>query len=268
MAVNVDVDAWIDTLSKAGLLPGDSLCVLAAGSLIRGWGNASSDLDLYVITDKLWTGDHIDNPSVHVRAGAVPSASFFARGLRLDVEYWQEELIVGLIQRVSWAQYDSGAMTDVSLSRTEIDVLERLTYGVPLLGSDWLSAQRAAVKNSALTVYLVRHRLNMADIFVEDARGQLASGDVECAVLSARAALGHSVDALLASAGEIGHATKWRPRRFRAVQQDILSFDEYWRLETMATYDPRRPADGSTGVAGLPRHRADGRRPDHDTGCP
>ncbi|MBV1849579.1 nucleotidyltransferase domain-containing protein [Catellatospora tritici] len=224
------------------LLPSDVRCVYLSGSLVRGWGNPQSDLDVYVVSDSPWSGDSAAVVPLRGLSGSIPVNAFYVDGCRWDVEHWQVVQIDALLAEVSWDRYDSGELSHLGLSRHEIDVLERLAYAQPLLQPDWLASRQEALKQSALRTALVAERLNLTDLFIEDAVGQLRAGDEECAVLSARLAFEHVVDALLASRGEFGHSSKWRPRRFRAVQQDLLSFEDYWRLETMASYDHRRPA--------------------------
>lgn len=238
----VDVDAYLGELRDRGLLPDDPLCVFLGGSIIRGWENAASDLDLYIVSDDRWTGESVEFAAVGVEPDTVPVNAFYVGERRWDVEYWQSKQIDDLLNKVSWQAYDNGMLASHAFRPRDIDLMERLLYAEPLAGMAWIKERQQVLNDSALITYLVSHRLNLSDIFVEDAVGQLRAGDTECAVLSARMAFGHAVDALLASHGEFGQSAKWRPRRFHAITQDILSFEDYWRLETMASYDARRPS--------------------------
>jgi hypothetical protein len=53
--------------------------------------------------------------------------------------------------------------------------------------------------------------------------------------------LGAHIDALLAMHGHLGVYEKWRARAFAQTDQDVVSFQEYWNLETMRSYEPDRP---------------------------
>lgn len=238
----IDLDECLAELTSRDLVPAGAHCVFVSGSLVRGWGNSTSDLDIYVISTGAWTGTPVETVPVRLQPAIVPVNAFFAGNRRWDVEYWQETQIEQLFGYVSWPAYDSGSLRTQPLGRHEVDVLEQLSYGRPLLGVEWLRAHQRRLADSALRTHLVSQRLNLADIYVEDAAGQLQSGDVECAVLSARIAFGHAVDALTARHGELGQNPKWRPKRLRAVDQPVLDFDDYWRVETMREYDPARPA--------------------------
>jgi hypothetical protein len=83
--------------------------------------------------------------------------------------------------------------------------------------------------------------LYLLDHYTEDAVGMRANNDMNSAVLAARQALGFAVDALLASHGELETQPKWRARRMREVLPSELSYDEYWDLETMRSYDKDAP---------------------------
>lgn len=115
----------------------------------------------------------------------------------------------------------------------EKDFLERIGHGVPLHGADWLERTRKAVEESAFRFLMAAWMLNTADNYVEDAAGQLKSGDIESAVLSARIAFGFTVDALMCSVGETGQNPKWRARRVRESALEALPFEAYWAVETM-----------------------------------
>jgi hypothetical protein len=239
--MTIDLDACLAELRRREVLPSDVRSVFVSGSQIKGWGNTASDLDIYVISDEAWTGRHVETASVRLDPSTVPVDAFYVGDCRWDIEYWQLRQIDQLIRSVSWSEYDSGALAMHPLTRHEIDVLEQLSYGRALLGEGWLAARKLELAESALRPHLIGQRLNLADVYVEDALGQLQAHDYECAVLSARLAFGHAADALTAYHGELGGNTKWRPKRFQAVSQSILSFEDYWRLESMQGYDPRHP---------------------------
>lgn len=106
--------------------------------------------------------------------------------------------------------------------------------------------RRDQVAKSALRAIGVGRNFHAADIYIEDAVGQLKAGDLKSAVLSARGAFGHAVDGLLFSFGGIdGNMTvnKWRARHLAEIDQDIISFDEYWAIETMRDYADAHAAE-------------------------
>lgn len=236
------------------LIPTDVHCVFAAGSLIRGWGNASSDLDLYVVSEHLWRGAHTETAEVALDPGCIRVNSFYVGERRWDIDYWTNDQVRQAISKVSWSRYNAGPRSGRALSRNEIDLVERLGHAVPLVGTEWLERHREELRGSAIHLVAAEDRLNFSEIFIEDAAGQLAESDLYSAVMSARQAFAHAVDALTAYHGEFGHSAKWRPRRIMAVRQESLSFEEYWRIETMRDLNPKHPAPWVEEVLAVCRH--------------
>ncbi|NEA49361.1 hypothetical protein [Streptomyces sp. SID10815] len=228
-------------LRGLGLLPAEPLCVFQAGSIVRGWGNPTSDVDLFVITDGAWTAPVATAP-IPLGAGVFQAIETYVDGTRCDIRLLTDAQVDAVLAKVSHDAFESAVGEGVQLDRQETVLLEWLRHGVALETDEWLKRRADQLASSAFGAVLVQRGLNYADSRVEDAVGQMSIGDLESAVLSAHVALGYAVDALLASCGEYGQNPKWRARRFRAVEQSVLTFEEYWKLQTMQTFDPADPA--------------------------
>jgi hypothetical protein len=235
----------IEDLSRAELLPADPVAVYISGSRVLGWAHANSDVDAFVVTSD--RPDFLSRESsewtiVQTRVSTTPPeitiAVAFIGHERCDVEYWLEVQVDELVRRVEESDV-AGGLAGAELDQAEIDFLFRLSVGVPLAGSDWLAERQARVAASDFANVVAARRLDEADGFVDDAVGQLRSGDVESALLAGRAAFGAAVDALLALAGELYPNPKWRVRKLRRTQIPAISWDEYWTIETMQEFDPR-----------------------------
>jgi predicted nucleotidyltransferase len=246
--LTVDSVTCLSALTERRLLPPDRCAVYLAGSLIRGWGNATSDLDVYVVTAAPWPGDVTTSSPVYVAPGALPVNAFYRADRRWDVEYWADSQVDELLDVVSWPAFDSGKALAATLTATEIAFIERLWFSSVVEGDDWLQRRRKQFHDSAIRTIVAARDLYALDHLTEDAVGMLASGDYDSAVLAARRALGFAVDALLASRGEIAGQSKWRARRMRAVAPPELGFDEYWELETMRSFDRQVPAQWVNSV--------------------
>lgn len=170
------------------------------------------------------------------------SERFFEAGQRWEITYWSDSQIDQMLDKVSWRAYEAGAVAEDALSRREELSLTRLVNCLPLIGEEWIGAVRTRIAESALRSFVVARSLGDADDAVEDALGQMESGDLQSATISARMAFGHSVDALLEGTGEYGsHMPKWRANRFKAAAPSMLSFEDYWAIETMRGYAPADP---------------------------
>lgn len=240
-----DFASYLAAIDERGWLPPEPLCVYNAGSLVLGWGNETSDVDFFVVTEQPWTGEtNYTNPT-SAEPGFVPWLAAYVGRRRVDVEYWQDGQIDQIIANVAWDRYDNQPATEL-VTDHDIEVLQRFGHARALRGEGWLDDRRAQVAKSALRAICVGRNLDYTDFYLEDAVGQLNAGDLRSAVLSARIAFGYAVDAVLADAGGVGAsapANKWRARHLAAIEQTAIPFEEYWAIETMRDYDDAHPAD-------------------------
>jgi len=232
----------IDDLRDRGLLPETCESVFVSGSLVRGWGNSTSDVDVIVISREAWP--HRDGEVTHValEPPTLQHESTFVDGRRWDVEYWTDAQFDQLLDKMSMDRFERGEGIWQTLSTDEVTMLERFPYAVASGDDSWLERRKAELRASAHRAVLVTQSLDKAGSYTEDAGGQIEAGDLESAVLTAKLAFDCAVDGLLAGAGQFGSRwPKWRARRFRAATQSVLTFDEFWAVQTMRTFDPDEP---------------------------
>ncbi|MFI7537286.1 nucleotidyltransferase domain-containing protein [Streptosporangium sp. NPDC049376] len=240
--MNPDPVRCLHALHERQLLPGRRLAVLLVGSVALGWANEKSDYDFYVVTETPWRRPNAARRTMPLQPSYVPTDSIVLDGRRWELKYWLDSQVNQMLDKVSWEQFESGAAVADPLAPAEESFLERLISCVPLEGEQWVRRRREALADTAFQAFLVTRSLAAADGCLDDALGQLATGDVTSAVLSARQALGHAVDALLESRGVYGsQLPKWRARRLAEARLPDLPFERYWALETMASFDQARP---------------------------
>jgi predicted nucleotidyltransferase len=233
----------IDGLRDKDLLPETYESVFVSGSLVRGWGNSTSDVDVIVISKEAWPHRAGEVTHVALEPPTLQHESTFVDGRRWDVEYWTDAQFEQLLDKMSLARFERGEGIWQTLSIDEMTMLERLPYAIASGDTGWLDRRKEDLRNSAHRAVLVTQSLDKAGSYTEDAAGQLEAGDLESAVLTAKLAFDCAVDGLLASAGQFGSRwPKWRARRFRATNQSVLTFDEFWAVQTMRVFDPDEPA--------------------------
>jgi len=243
---------FLEVLRQQSLVPDGCSAALLVGSAAKGWSNARSDYDFYIVSDDPWRGPNHGSINLPLDPPEIQTESFWSDGRRWEVTYWLASQVKQIIAKVSWQEFDRDRTAEQFLVGREEVLLERLTACVPLLGAEWLAERQKEVEASAFRSLIVTRSLGVADGDIEDALGQLESGDLHSAVLSARNALGHSIDALLEQCGQYGsRSPKWRPHRFLAANPSILSFDRYWAFETMQNFDPNEPEKWVTDVLTL-----------------
>jgi hypothetical protein len=239
--VDREFDTALADLGANGLLPAAVRAVFITGSVTRGWANPASDVDVYVVSaDDTWTG----TGALHVplRPDVVPTATTVLGGRRWELKYWLDDQIRQVLDKMSWSSIGSRPVADL-LGKTEVGLLARICTCVPITGADWVARVRGEIQASPFQAVLVAESATAARFAMEDAAGQAAAADLESAVLSARLAFGHAVDALLLQRGELDRSPKWRARRMRGVAPPELSFTAYWEVESMTGLDPAAPRD-------------------------
>jgi hypothetical protein len=229
-------------LEHRALLPQPCLSAFIVGSVTRGWDNGASDYDINLICEQPWPAQEGMEGLVGLDPPVVPVVILHVDGRRWEVKYWLDTQVSQMLAKVSWAAFEGTRLAGQTLTDTEEVFLERLSTCVPLAGEDWVAKRRAEIADSAFGAVVVTRTLARADSFIEDAIGQLAARDLESAVISAKMAFSHLVDALLESVGEYGFYTpKWRARRMRAAAPGAITFEDYWAIETMRGYDSADP---------------------------
>ncbi|RKR91080.1 hypothetical protein BDK92_5468 [Micromonospora pisi] len=246
-----DLSTNLGELTARGLVPADCRAAFVVGSFARGWANASSDVDMYLVCDQAWRSATNGVEYLPLEPAEVATEVVHVGGQRWELKYWLEAQVDQMIDKVSWASFETGLPTGQILTTWEEEFVERMLTCRPLTGEDWVLRQRAKITSSAFRAFVVADCLSNADDCLEDVMGQLASGDVESALLSVRLGFGHAVDALLASQGEYGRAPKWRARRVREVNPPLLPFERYWAVETMRAFDPAEPRQWIQEIADL-----------------
>lgn len=240
-------------LEKLQLLPPDLIAASVVGSVVRGWANAGSDLDIYMVTDKPFARPGMSALAVPLAPATVTAAVAHLEGRHCEIKYWTEGQARQLLTKLD-REPDEAADVRADLTPREELFLERMIFCAPFAGEAWIHAFRGEIEAAGFREFLVHSSLGRANSALEDALGQMRAGDELSAVLSARAALGSCVDALLDSHGVYGRNTpKWRARRFREAEQEVLGFDTYWAAETMRDYDPAEPQQWIKNVVSLCR---------------
>ncbi len=224
-----------------------------AGSLVQGYGNARSDIDLYLLCDTQPTDVDAHPQAVALAEGVIQVGALETGvGPRYDVEYWTTSQVAQCLDKVAANAFAAGTATGSDLSGFEIDLLSRLAHAVPVAGDPGLvDATVTALRSSAFFSVMAARAATHYDIRSEDVRGQLEAADLHSAVLSTRIAFGAAVETVLAAYGDCGDSEKWRARRLMASPQRLVSMDEYWAVETMRGLDVANPVPWILDVIAL-----------------
>lgn len=236
-----DAEITSSQLAEAGFLPPTYLSVYVSGSVVKGWGNDKSDLDIYVITADAIELEAPHTATVGLQPPQIPTRADYLGDRRLDVEYWQEGQVDQLLSKLSWDALSIDGAAGEDLSHAEYVFLDRLGYAIPLAdqmdANSWLTLRQKELSESAHRSILIAHHLTAADHRIEDSLGQLEAGDMQSAILSAHRAFRFTIDALLATYGRFSPNEKWRARQMSEVRPSEVDFDAYWERETFRSLD-------------------------------
>jgi Nucleotidyltransferase domain len=237
----LDGPEMLACLNADGLLPQDAVAVFCVGSVARGWANEGSDYDIAVIVPGSRTPAGTSTLPVPLEPAFVPVHVGYSAGRRWEVKYWTDSQVDQMLAKVSHERFESGQGVTALLTMEEL-FLERLLTCLPLSGEEWIRRRCEDLRASAYQRAVLTRTLGNADSALEDAIGQLASGDPDSAVISAHKAFVSTVDAILESAECYGSGTpKWRSRRMRDAAPPALAYEQYWAMETMTDLDPEAP---------------------------
>jgi len=229
---------WLTGLIEQRLLPPDEVATLCVGSTARGWATAASDLDVYVVSEtaSAHRGARVPVPLVPDHVRTVESE---LEGRRCEVTYWTAAQVDQMLAKVGRDRLDRPDTSLKPLTDAEELFLERLGSGIVLTGAQQVAAWRAAFTAGAYRTFLAARAVAESEGKVETSRALLSAGDVESAVLVARLAHAHAVDAVLDHHGVHGTRTpKWQARRVRDAGLEVLTFEDYWTVQSMRDLVP------------------------------
>lgn len=230
-------------VERFAALPTSAGSAFVSGSLLEGWGHATSDLDVYIVSDD-WSG--LEDAETHATPVALEPSRILTAGVwvgegRWDLQYWLAAQVDQVFAKVE-GDPDSRPPELAPLGADEIEFLHRLSIGHPVFGGDWFAERVERLGRSRFQRMEAARMLASADGFLDDALGLLETGDLESAVLAAHRSLRFTIDGFLCHYGELNPSEKWRARKFRRAQPAEISWDEYWALETMRDLDRDDPA--------------------------
>jgi predicted nucleotidyltransferase len=169
-----------------------------AGSVVEGFGNEWSDIDVYLL------GPGLARTRRQLAVGR----------LRVDVHQVDEADLPAAVERVLAAPARSDG-SDGWASIADVDLAVQVWGARVVVDSAVLAAARDALHADPLPLrrQVLARWLDTIHGAQEDLRGLLAGADVDAAVLVARRALTAAAKAVAAAAGELFLAEKWAWRQ-------------------------------------------------------
>lgn len=230
----LDID---ESVLLAEILPHSPRSVWLAGSIIEGLGTATSDLDIYAVVKSI-----DDIPGLTRRSQGKAIKVVFMQGRRLDIEFWEERSLDGVIKSFAEIPLENPNANIVdALDEESVQLIARIHLSKPIFGGDFLQELRRSIHVSRFCSYLRENKRHYVDDAFDDTTGAHLAGDYQSACLRARDTVEFSVDVLLHACGRINvkHKHRWRLMSQLTSERPELKpiQDKYWRLATLIPSD-------------------------------
>jgi len=209
------------------------------GSRAEGWGNALSDVDLYVFSAEQPELPVDDSAETYSRRGAEGLTWTGWNGryddVCVDLIVWPPDSIERLLE----PYLDGNEPELCGLSEPMQDLVYRTSVAVPLSNEAFFRERQQLIRNSTYGRALARKIKMSAENALNDVAGQLAAGDDLTAVISAGLAAVNAADHCLLLAGQLCRGRKWLLRRMQAAPECGITPQEYLSV----VYDRSYPGE-------------------------
>lgn len=202
---------------KAAARYPEAVTAYVAGSLVEGYGNGQSDLDLFVLFAGAppAAGDG-GAAAAFDGAGVYRVELDYLDGVRVDTECWPVPAVLDVAKRLNDSPAEDWT-APVSLPEELFQLAHGIRIGMPVAAPAEFERMRTAFDwDHVCLLRYIRH-MSLYTGSSEDAVGAVQAGDHETALLTSREALGAAADALLAASGSTNTKPKWRFTKLRGM---------------------------------------------------
>lgn len=206
-----------------------------AGSIMEGFGNDSSDIDVFVICknlDELKLLKQVPSETI-LEVGDTIVRNITVDSIRYDFEYYTIENFESTVRKINKLNFNTDKHIEI-LSNNSIDLIHRLKFANPIVNIEEFNEFKKNIKFKNLNKYLVVKIMEKYDGYLEDLEGALSSKDWGTAYTLIKLILKTGMNAYLASYGETNPGEKWIYRkllRFAENNNDKDIIKEYFAFE-------------------------------------
>jgi hypothetical protein len=200
--------------------PGD--IVFVSGSLVEGFGNENSDLDLFLVRAE---GERTEDPRL-----VLSTVGF--EGSYVDYEVYNQANMAAISDRINRTDVaDLRSVWEIPLDR--IDLYYRTAVAEPAYNSEGLKLLQQRFDRETVARVLSVWTALRCVWKLQEARESLDAGYAQAALVSAQAAAGYAADSYLATQGEAYPNLKWRYEKIeRRFGKESALFRRLWDLKS------------------------------------
>lgn len=198
----------------------------ASGSIFEGFGNENSDIDIFVIVDKLPEENMFEdfnekNPnSMFFNKNNYIIITFRVEGLAFDVEFHTKKNIEDYITNVNENTKEIRSYTNI-----EYDVLHRIKYGVSLYNRERFEAMRKGIKYNNFNSIIPNCYSDYTSGDLLDVKGAFYNKDYATAYYMSSNLLFQTINAYLALHGETNPKMKWIFKKIERYEKENIEKD-------------------------------------------
>lgn len=219
-----DLEIHKDDILAALSLPAEPHTIFLSGSVIEGYSNTESDLDVYVVFT-----DDIQIERVDCQRDDYAITIDYVSNWRLDIEIWSVESIKKVANRLQNTQVDDWNES-LTINIADLKLAHNLRVGYPIQHPSQFNELQTMFKFDHISRLLMNRNLVMYNNSAEDASGAISSEQHGAAIVTAREAAQFAIDAYLAAHGETNHKSKWRYFKLQKLGEDDL-IKRYLQIE-------------------------------------
>lgn len=211
--------------------------VYISGSLMEGFGNHTSDLDVYVICNEIPVDLSIKDDcsgESYLWEGKTLVRNLIHEGVRFDFEYWTLKDFNNAVRQLRELDFKKNEHID-RISDMDFVLLHRLKYARPLLKMEEFLEFQATIPFENLGFYQGVILSERFTSFVEDIQGALLSEDLGSAFFMVRRLVELATVSYLAIHGETNPNLKWMYRKILRYQEqsgDHKLLEKYMYFQT------------------------------------
>lgn len=208
-----------------GIIDPEQDIVFISGSRMEGFGNASSDIDLFVVSN-------FNSPTIY------PIITPSDEGYYIDVEVHSFDEISNLYSKVNRASLSNDMDDVLSLNFEDLDLYYRTIIGRPFINPNGYNDLKSKFRKETLSkVYEIRSALESQRELMASEMELLTNG-AEAAYFPAQHAVKHAINSYLSAHGECYVSTKWQFEKIaRAFGRTSTFYKEAWELQSLGSLD-------------------------------
>lgn len=204
----VDIGEFLPAIAQRFIQGG---AIFLAGSLIEGFGNRTSDLDVMIVSDL-----SLDGIDYVIRKDHMLINMIFGVSRRIDLEYLHSQALLAPIAEIAALDIPVDFVAERIDERQEL-LIHRLLHAVPVFETPIYRALIETAQGCDFRRYMVKRCMHKIDGAALDLEGMVDRGDPDEVLLRLYDIVDHTVDAVRFAHGFTNPLGKWRIRSLRSM---------------------------------------------------